>query len=153
MVFKLSIAVYIFAALVLVNADSKRDRIYRTYACEGRTLTLSCGKDRIFIIKADYGRWNASVCPYYEDPDMDLNCHQPLALDNVINKCEKKSSCRFTADNDFFSNPCPGQIKYSEVMYTCISKWVMTGYAFLDKEDLEKLRQTMLPKNIAHGQH
>lgn len=55
-------------------------KTFHSHACEGNKMKLFChAGDVIKVIKADYGRSNASICEYFDDPNMVLNCHSETA--------------------------------------------------------------------------
>ncbi|GLV41381.1 Calcium-independent receptor for alpha-latrotoxin [Carabus blaptoides fortunei] len=118
----------IFFAFVLLlytfyTSASPHVKIYSTTTCEGHTLKLICSSGRtINVIAADYGRWNATVCPYYDDPNMNLRCHSQYANAVIKTICDGHHTCKIKVNNDNLMDPCPGQIKYAEAKYLCLDK-------------------------------
>ena len=43
----------------------------------------------------------------------------------VTDECEGQQFCNFTANNDFFGNPCKGTCKYVQLAYQCVFKLSM----------------------------
>ena len=70
---------------------------------------------------AMYGRQNKKTCRTW-NPFPDTNCKSKQSVYAVRNECEEKQTCRFTADNEMFGDPCRYTYKYLTVEYHCISK-------------------------------
>ncbi|GLV41378.1 LDL receptor related protein 4 [Carabus blaptoides fortunei] len=114
---------------------SAHGKIHSVIACEGQKLKMSCYYGgMISVIGADYGRWNASVCPYYDDPNMDLQCHSLYAQTIIKTSCDGHTNCKFKVNNDNLMDPCPGQVKYAEVKYILLFA-VAESSAYYDVEN------------------
>ena len=46
-------------------------------------------------------------------------CESAKSLEQVNNLCDDKESCKVSASNRIFGDPCPGTYKYLEVNYQC----------------------------------
>ena len=91
-------------------------------ACENGNNDLSCpGSSRITITHALYGRKTKSICEKGFAFFWSTSCVAGSSLSKVREACENKSSCRVSAKNSVFGDPCPGTIKYLEIRYRCKS--------------------------------
>ena len=87
-------------------------------SCERRDLDLNCNSgQKLKIISAIYGRLGTSTCPRGSISNTD--CKSPNSLMVVREKCQGRASCRVSANNGVFGDPCPGTDKYLEVNYAC----------------------------------
>ncbi|XP_053204048.1 uncharacterized protein LOC128388644 [Panonychus citri] len=94
------------------------------YACEGSSLTLSCGDPYIInLIRANFGRFSISTCNSQGNLEWSVNCKSPESFANIQLNCNRKNSCLLPASSSFFGDPCPGTYKYLEVHYECVPKF------------------------------
>lgn len=87
--------------------------------CEHRTQTIRCPscKPKINIVSANYGRLTGGhICG---GRVRTTNCGAAGSLDKVKRSCQGKRSCRLTASNGIYGDPCVGTYKYLEVRYRC----------------------------------
>eukprot|EP00794_Sanderia_malayensis_P003734 gene3734-4256_t len=93
-----------------------------SYACEGKAMSLSCsGSLRIRITHASYGRKNKSRCRWGLDWFWNTRCHAGSSWGKVRGSCQGKKSCRISAKNSVFGDPCFLTPKYLTVKYRCHS--------------------------------
>lgn len=87
--------------------------------CEGKTMTITCPNEIIFIEDAMFGRTkNSSVCPHVQIKH--TNCTSTRSEAIIKTKCDGKSECSVKVENDELGgDPCPGTHKYLEVHYIC----------------------------------
>nr|ADD22403.1 cnidarian egg lectin isoform c [Hydractinia echinata] len=85
--------------------------------CQDKTMTINCGKKRIHIKSASYGRTSRRYCGYKIFHQS--NCHAKSSSRVVTSRCENKKRCIVKASNKVFGNPCFLTSKYLEVSYTC----------------------------------
>ena len=115
--------VVLLAAVTAASAAATRGR--RTvYGCEGATVELSCdGGRNIRVLRANYGRISASVCPAgaASSGSWSTRCIQPTTLRQVAARCSgaQAASCSLAVTSRVFGDPCPDTPKYLEVVYTC----------------------------------
>ena len=113
----------LLAAVTAASAAATRGR--RTvYGCEGATVELSCdGGRNIRVLRANYGRISASVCPAgaASSGSWSTRCIQPTTLRQVAARCSgaQAASCSLAVTSRVFGDPCPDTPKYLEVVYTC----------------------------------
>ena len=86
--------------------------------CEGSTTSISCQNGKtIKVLDANYGRLNRHTC--IDNNMNDVYCTSSNSLGIVQQKCDHKTSCRVSASNSVFGDPCVGTYKYLEVKYQC----------------------------------
>ncbi|XP_057314772.1 SCO-spondin-like [Hydractinia symbiolongicarpus] len=85
--------------------------------CQDKTMTIDCGKMRIHIKGASYGRTSKKYCGHKIFHQS--NCHAKSSLRVVTSLCENKKRCIVKGSNKVFGNPCISTSKYLEVSYAC----------------------------------
>uniref|UniRef100_A0A3B1IRB8 Si:ch211-66i15.5 n=1 Tax=Astyanax mexicanus TaxID=7994 RepID=A0A3B1IRB8_ASTMX len=88
----------------------------RSVICEYAEGEISCDSGVIFIHHANYGRRDRTTCPHKLATTSD--CYFPQTF-SLRSRCNGKKSCRLSASNHVFSDPCHGVHKYLEVTYSC----------------------------------
>ena len=89
--------------------------------CEHRAQTIRCPscKPKINIVSANYGRLiGGHICGGPVRTVRTTNCGAAGSLDKVKRSCRGKRSCRLTASNGIYGDPCVGTYKYLEVRVT-----------------------------------
>ena len=77
--------IFLFVLFFFFFSTAADQRKYRTaYACEGSTLTLSCGENNsgevINLLRANYGRFSITICNEHGDTDWSVNCMSHRSL-------------------------------------------------------------------------
>ncbi|XP_061625306.1 L-rhamnose-binding lectin SML-like [Phyllopteryx taeniolatus] len=89
-------------------------------ACESSEAHLYCDLGHtILVYGADYGRRDRTTCTYRRPLSQIENTECLHPTDIVARRCDGKTSCKITASNAVFGDPCEGTYKYLEVAYTC----------------------------------
>ena len=102
------------------------------YAKTGRhdgALTIQCAAGAIQVTSAFYGRdtcqdqlcysgRHKNCMPEYCTEDT-CTCSAPRVLEIASSTCNGKSSCKLTASNRAFGDPCQGENKYLKLDYVC----------------------------------
>ncbi|XP_071850390.1 uncharacterized protein [Apostichopus japonicus] len=94
--------------------------IITSIACEGDTLSISCGTRKISILRAVYGREHDDECSG-RNSDTTTDCVAAASMSTVVAMCQDMMSCFVTASSGVFGgDPCSGVFKYLEVEYSCV---------------------------------
>ncbi|KAL5009973.1 hypothetical protein ScPMuIL_012278 [Solemya velum] len=94
-----------------------RSQVQRIILCENKSKNINCSKGTILIASAEYGRTVNSVCGRNQN---NIECKtKSSTLNKVREACSNKQSCRLSAENAEFGDPCRGTKKYLNVTYTC----------------------------------
>ncbi|CAD7094067.1 unnamed protein product [Hermetia illucens] len=122
-IIKLSIYFIISLLILLPRKSLAAGLQYETaYACEGKTLTISCDPGYLIsLIRANYGRFSITICNDHGNVEWSVNCMSPKSLRVLHSKCTHKQNCSVLASTNMFGDPCPGTHKYLEAHYQCIS--------------------------------
>ena len=103
----------------------------RLLVCEhadDETVRLSCNDSKVIhILSAMYGRRELNpgscLCNTVICDQCDTNCGNITdSSRRVKDECEGQQFCNFTANNDFFGDPCRGTCKYVQLAYQCVIK-------------------------------
>ena len=110
--------------LLLATAAATVTAAYRrkVLGCEGATVQLFCEDEKVIrVLRANYGRISASVCPAASSGSWSTRCIQPTTLRQVAARCSgaQAASCSLAVTSRVFGDPCPDTPKYLEVVYTC----------------------------------
>lgn len=90
-----------------------------TTICQYKFATISCPQNKKINIKfAMYGRVSRSKCPNKRRMTKCVN-NIESNTSFVKSKCESKQSCKLTARQIYYGDPCSGVSKYLEVKHTC----------------------------------
>ena len=91
--------------------------------CKGQTGTLNCstGSDTIDILDADFGRYDLTTCG---NSSTNPHCGTATAWNFIVDKCQSRKTCSIIHDKSTKKllrtpDPCPGVIKYIQVVYQC----------------------------------
>ena len=91
--------------------------------CKGQTGTLNCstGSDTIDILDADFGRYDLTTCG---NSSTNPHCGTATAWNFIVDKCQSRKTCSIIHDESTDKllgtpDPCPGVIKYIQVVYQC----------------------------------
>ena len=113
--------------LFIIDESSVIEEIVCEHAADN-TVRLSCN-GVIHILSAMYGRKERDPGSCSCDTDKyqcdvcDTNCGNITdSSRRVKDECEGQQFCNFTADNDFFDDPCNGTCKYVQLAYQCVIK-------------------------------
>jgi len=92
--------------------------ILTTTICQGSISTINCPhQTRIHVVSAIYGRTDGTTCLA---PNIgNTNCRAEVVT-QVSAICGQNSTCRLYANNNDFTNPCPGIQKYLALEYSCV---------------------------------
>ncbi|XP_057301474.1 rhamnose-binding lectin-like isoform X2 [Hydractinia symbiolongicarpus] len=91
----------------------------RGIACEHRTLGISCPfGTTITVLSANYGRLSKHVCRG-TNSHLTTTCKASSSLKKVRASCNGKRSCKVSASNGVFGDPCVGVFKYLTVNFVC----------------------------------
>lgn len=97
-------------------------KVGRGIACEHKSLTLRCSKGRVIrVFYSLYGRRNRRTCAKGK-PIKTTKCKAKDAQKIAKKSCEGKQTCRLSASNKVYGDPCKGTFKYLTVIYGCRSK-------------------------------
>nr|ADD22405.1 cnidarian egg lectin isoform a [Hydractinia echinata] len=102
---------------VKYSCEPKTTVLQLKRVCQDKTMTINCGRKRIHIKSASYGRTSRTYCGYKFFHRS--NCHVKSSSRAVKSRCENKNRCIVNASNKVFGNPCLFTSKYLEVSYTC----------------------------------
>jgi hypothetical protein len=73
-----------FLMLYSVQLAVSEYRVHTAYACEGETLSLSCGAEReIRVVRANFGRFSISVCNPQGWTNISTHCPSPSTTDRL----------------------------------------------------------------------
>lgn len=87
--------------------------------CEHSVLSISCPLGTgISVVSAFYGRISQDICPS-SSSNLTTICKATLASNKVRATCNGNPSCRISASNRLFGDPCYGVFKYLTVAYFC----------------------------------
>uniref|UniRef100_T1K3T3 Uncharacterized protein n=1 Tax=Tetranychus urticae TaxID=32264 RepID=T1K3T3_TETUR len=90
--------------------------------CEGQSANITCNPGtRISLIRANFGRFSISICNDQGNAGMQVDCMSHISFRVLSDLCESKNECHVTATAEQFGDGCPGNTKYLEVHYQCIS--------------------------------
>ena len=90
------------------------------FGCEGTLVHLECDEGEVISpVRANFGRFNPTVCNPEMNTEWSTRCIQPTSLRQVNSICEGKTACTIDVTSSVFGDPCPGTYKYLEVHYTC----------------------------------
>jgi hypothetical protein len=71
----------LFSALQLAVSEY---RVHTAYACEGETLSLSCGSESVIrVVRANFGRFSISVCNPQGWTNISTHCPSPTTTDRL----------------------------------------------------------------------
>ena len=89
------------------------------------TAILNCTAGVIEITYANWGRTQPyNVVCYSGTSYMDTECHHSIAAQ--FSDCHGATSC-VVPDVNWHVDPCPGTVKYIQVLYFCISGKALNG--------------------------
>ncbi|XP_028850135.1 L-rhamnose-binding lectin CSL2-like [Denticeps clupeoides] len=94
----------------------------RSIICEHSITTLNCDNGVLKIYSANYGRKNRTTCSvgYLSTELSDVNCGSSRTMQEVTKRCQGKTTCDLSANNDIFGDPCIGTYKYLDLSYACL---------------------------------
>jgi len=108
----------------LVENETGNRGFKETAACQNKKpAKVSCGRYKILITAANYGRQNPGrqVCSHPELDTKNIKCVTPNTKKKVGDECNGKNSCTLPATNQFFGgDPCRGTYKYLFVRWVCL---------------------------------
>uniref|UniRef100_A0A1I8GEL7 SUEL-type lectin domain-containing protein n=2 Tax=Macrostomum lignano TaxID=282301 RepID=A0A1I8GEL7_9PLAT len=94
--------------------------------CEHKTGTVSCPRGTtIDIVSGFYGRVSNKYCT--RGPRRTTSCSARTASSRIRSSCQNRQSCRLSASNSVFGDPCVGTLKYVEIRYRCKATRATTG--------------------------
>lgn len=106
----------IFFSLMMLLLVAKHVKVF----CENSVVALSCPRcKKLHILNASYGRTNTSSCR--RGSTRRTNCAACGSKCKVKKYCHGKRSCRFSASNHVFGDPCRGTYKYLRVTFKCVA--------------------------------
>ncbi|XP_071950786.1 L-rhamnose-binding lectin ELEL-1-like [Antedon mediterranea] len=113
---KITVSLYLLAIFFTANAE-----IVTQYVCEGSTLKINCGNEKINVISAAYGRSvsYSERCYASISKPPSTSCLATSSVLNVNQFCQSQSSCNVHASNSVFGDPCVSTYKYLQVTYEC----------------------------------
>ncbi|XP_057300750.1 L-rhamnose-binding lectin CSL3-like [Hydractinia symbiolongicarpus] len=95
------------------------EEIKRGTVCEHRTLSLKCPLETVIeVSSANYGRLSKHIC-HSATSHRTTTCRASSSLNKVRSSCNGKQSCKISASNRVFGDPCVGIFKYLEVNFIC----------------------------------
>lgn len=84
-------------------------------------MDITCGRYKVIhVISVTYGRTDHSTC---SRGDTSTKCSTGRATEIVSARCQGKHTCKITASNSVFGDPCVGTFKYMIVEYKCQSEY------------------------------
>lgn len=90
-------------------------------SCEGDTFSISCNKQFIKVLSANYGRTNNDTCSTGRPANQisNVQCSQSSSINVLATQCNGKQACSVSTSNTVFGEPCVGTYKYLNVSYIC----------------------------------
>ena len=89
--------------------------------CHGKMLRIDCPRNSLIdILSANYGRTHKKICIPNNKAIRETHCISKTSKTIIMEKCNKRRHCSImTRDKDMGGDPCPGVLKYVDVIYRC----------------------------------
>lgn len=105
--------------IIMLSITGCDEKIKRGTVCEHRTLSLNCPLETVIeVSSANYGRLSKHIC-HSATSHRTTTCRASSSLNKVKASCNGKRSCKISASNRVFGDPCVGIFKYLEVNFIC----------------------------------
>ena len=92
--------------------------VKKRIVCEHHRAIIACPQtETIKILRATYGRSDYKTCPH---SSINTNrCSSKTSFQVVSKQCNGRQTCKVTASNILYGDPCVNTYKYLSVIYKC----------------------------------